>query len=167
MDKISAIRRSANMAAIRSKDTRPEISVRQFLFRNGLRFRLHSAALPGKPDIVFPSRRVAIFVHGCFWHGCRKCVDGKRRVKSNPKYWTEKLRANRLRDARHKRALQSAGWKCLTVWECEVAKPSRLDWLLEEIVCRPVVRKTKTAGSFDPAATNSTLKPTRLDATCP
>lgn len=122
------------MAAIRSKNTRPEIVVRRFLFGAGLRFRLHAKALPGKPDIIFPSRRIAVFVHGCFWHGCTKCVDGKRRVKSNSKYWTEKVSGNRLRDTRNKRALRAEGWKCVTIWECEVSKPNRLRSLLETIV---------------------------------
>ncbi|WP_142252794.1 very short patch repair endonuclease [Bradyrhizobium sp. UNPF46] len=134
MDKISAIRRSANMAAIRSKNTRPEIAVRRFLFAAGLRFRLHAKTLPGKPDIIFRSRRVVIFVHGCFWHGCTKCGDGRRRVKSNSKYWMEKVRGNRSRDARHKRALRAEGWTCLTIWECEVSKPHRLNRLLESIL---------------------------------
>ena len=126
--------RSANMAAIRSKDTKPEIMVRQFLFRSGLRFRLHAKKLPGKPDIIFPSRRVAVFVHGCFWHGCKKCIDGKRRVKSNSEYWLKKVAGNRARDSRHKRALREAGWKPLTIWECEVSRPTRLLALLEAVL---------------------------------
>jgi DNA mismatch endonuclease (patch repair protein) len=137
MDKISTIRRHANMAAIRSKDTRPEIAVRQFLFKAGLRFRLHAKALPGKPDILFPSRRIALFVHGCFWHGCTKCIDGRRKVKSNSEYWSEKVLRNRLRDRRHKRALRTAGWKTLTIWECEVSNPDRLRGLLEAITAVP------------------------------
>ncbi|QIP03940.1 very short patch repair endonuclease [Bradyrhizobium symbiodeficiens] len=134
MDTITAIRRSANMAAIRSKNTYPEIAVRRFLFAAGLRFRLHAKNLPGKPDIIFRSRRVVIFVHGCFWHGCTKCVDGKRRVKSNSKYWVEKVRGNRLRDAKHKRALRAEGWRCLTIWECEVSKPRKLRQILDAVV---------------------------------
>jgi DNA mismatch endonuclease, patch repair protein len=136
MDTISEIRRSANMAAIRSKDTKPEIKVRRFLFRSGLRFRLHAKELPGKPDIVFPSRHVAIFVHGCFWHGCKKCIDGKRRVKSNSEYWLKKVAGNRARDSRHKKALREAGWKSLTIWECEVSRPPRLMALLEAVLER-------------------------------
>lgn len=127
------------MASIRSKDTRPEILVRRFLFSKGLRFRLHAKALPGKPDVVFPSRRVAVFVHGCFWHGCSKCVDGKRRVKSNSKYWSDKVLSNKMRDGRHRRTLKSAGWKTLTVWECEVTNPIRLRSLLEAIMQSPKI----------------------------
>jgi len=137
MDKISTIRRRANMAAIRSKNTKPEIAVRQFLFRNGLRFRLHAKALPGRPDIIFPSRRVAVFVHGCFWHGCKKCVDGKRKVKSNSEYWTDKILRNRQRDRRSKKALREMGWESLTIWECEVGAPNRLLALLDAIKTRP------------------------------
>jgi DNA mismatch endonuclease (patch repair protein) len=137
MDKISAIRRRANMAAIRSKDTKPEMAVRRFLFQNGLRFRLHAEALPGKPDLIFPSRRVALFVHGCFWHGCRKCIDGKRKIKSNSEYWTQKISGNKLRDSRQKKALRRAGWKPLTIWECEVPTPERLQALFEAITKHP------------------------------
>ncbi|MCC8946864.1 DNA mismatch endonuclease Vsr [Bradyrhizobium sp. Arg62] len=139
MDTISAIRRSANMAAIRSKHTRPEMVVRQYLFKGGLRYRLHPKQLPGKPDIVFPSRRVAVFVHGCFWHGCTKCVDGTRVVKSNSKYWVAKIEGNRLRDARNKKALRREGWKCLTVWECETLKPKKLHQLFTAIASRPAL----------------------------
>jgi DNA mismatch endonuclease (patch repair protein) len=133
MDTISKARRSANMAAIKSKDTRPEVTVRRFLFRHGLRFRLHSKTLPGKPDIVLPGRRVAVFVHGCFWHGCKKCVDGTRAVRSNSTYWTNKVLGNRARDLRHKRALSQAGWRSLTIWECETQSETALFRLLRKI----------------------------------
>jgi DNA mismatch endonuclease (patch repair protein) len=133
MDKISSNQRRANMAAIRSKDTQPELAVRKFLFRNGLRFRLHAKYLPGKPDIIFPSRKLAIFVHGCFWHGCKKCIDGKRMVKSNSDYWMSKVEGNRRRDSRNKRALRASGWNSLTIWECEVTTTKRLTILLDGI----------------------------------
>lgn len=133
MDTLSKARRSANMAAIRAKNTKPEVSVRKWLFQHGLRFRLHSAALPGKPDIVFPRKRVAVFVHGCFWHGCKKCVDGKRTVKSNSQYWMDKILRNIERDRRHRKALRDAGWKVLTIWECETSVDSRLRKLLGAI----------------------------------
>jgi DNA mismatch endonuclease (patch repair protein) len=121
------------MAAIRARNTKPEISVRKFLFRHGLRFRLHSKALPGKPDIVLPGRRLAIFVHGCFWHGCKRCVDGRRRVKSNSDYWLDKVRSNKARDRRHEKALSDVGWRTLTIWECEVENPKQLNLLLSKI----------------------------------
>jgi DNA mismatch endonuclease (patch repair protein) len=133
MDTISKARRRANMAAIRSANTKPEMLVRRFLFRNGLRFRLHARWLPGRPDIVVPSRRVVVLVHGCFWHGCTKCVDGRRKVKSNAKYWADKICRNRKRDHRNKRMLRKTGWVPLTIWECEVGKHERLSALLKAI----------------------------------
>jgi DNA mismatch endonuclease (patch repair protein) len=133
MDKLSKERRSRNMAAIRSRHTKPEVIVRRFLFSHGIRYRLHDASLAGKPDIVLRRRRVAVFVHGCFWHGCSKCIDGQRRVKSNFAYWSAKVDANRARDRRHRRALMRDGWKCLTIWECEVAKLSKLETLLSKV----------------------------------
>jgi DNA mismatch endonuclease (patch repair protein) len=120
MDKISPQARSRNMSRIRSRDTSPELTVRRALHRSGLRFRLHRRDLPGKPDLVFPARRACVFIHGCFWHGCPKCVDGTRRVKSNEAYWGPKIASNRARDARHLAALREAGWTVLVVWECEV-----------------------------------------------
>jgi DNA mismatch endonuclease (patch repair protein) len=119
MDTVSHERRSANMAAIRGKNTKPEISVRKFLHARGFRYRLHVKELPGKPDIVFPRKRVVVFVHGCFWHGCPRCRVGQRKVKSNLPYWAEKLARNRERDAAAEAALRSAGWTVLTLWECE------------------------------------------------
>jgi DNA mismatch endonuclease, patch repair protein len=121
------------MSAIRSRHTKPELIVRRFLFGRGIRYRLHDASLAGKPDIVLPRRRIAVFVHGCFWHGCRKCIDGQRRVKSNSTYWLAKVEANRGRDRRHQRALVGNGWKCLTIWECEVTNISKLESLLSKI----------------------------------
>jgi DNA mismatch endonuclease (patch repair protein) len=119
MDKLSAERRSANMARIRSKDTKPEVLLRRLLHAEGYRFRLHRKDLPGKPDLVFPSRKKAIFVHGCFWHqhpGCREGrVPGSRR-----EYWEPKLARNQQRDTAALIALKALGWDVLTVWECEL-----------------------------------------------
>ena len=109
VDRLSPDRRSANMAQIWSKDTAPEMAVRRFLHAAGLRYRLHRARLPGKRDLVFPKWRICVFVHGCFWHGCRRCIDGTRRVKSNTAYWNSKVADNKARDARHKAALKEAG----------------------------------------------------------
>lgn len=133
MDKISTIRRSANMAAIRSKNTKPEMAVRKFLFRSGLRFRLHAAGLPGRPDLVFPARRVAVFVHGCFWHGCKKCIDGTRKVKSNSAYWTQKVLQNQIRDRKNQQMLRKSGWQPITIWECEARNQARLQKLSDTI----------------------------------
>lgn len=105
------------MQSVGTQDTGPELTVRYLLHSLGYRYRLHAKALPGKPDIVFPSRRKAIFVHGCFWHGhgCRK----GRAPKSRLEYWKPKLKANRKRDTAQVAALQSLGWSVLTVWQCE------------------------------------------------
>lgn len=107
------------MSAIRSSDTKPELLVRKLAHRCGYRFRLHRKDLPGKPDLVFPSRKAVILVHGCFWHmhGCPSV----RVPKSNADYWRPKLERNQRRDAENISALQSQGWKVLTIWECETS----------------------------------------------
>lgn len=142
IDVVSPERRSAIMAKIRSRNTAPELSVRRYLHSRGLRFRIHGRSLPGKPDLVFPSRKACVFVHGCFWHGCTKCVDGTRAVKSNVKFWREKILKNRARDASHKIALQREGWKVFTIWECETQSPALLKRLaarLKGLPRRPIV----------------------------
>jgi DNA mismatch endonuclease (patch repair protein) len=111
------------MAAVRSKDTAPEMFVRRLLHSLGYRFRLHRRDLPGKPDIVFPVRKKAIFVHGCFWHQHEECR-GSHLPKSNTSYWIPKLMQNKARDALNLAKLKSAGWKCLVLWECELGKSS-------------------------------------------
>lgn len=106
------------MAAIRAKNTRPEIAVRRFLHRAGYRFRLHRADLPGRPDIVLPKHRVAVFVHGCFWHwhGCQFSVWPKTRAA----FWRNKLLGNVERDRRHMAELKKLGWRAIVIWECEL-----------------------------------------------
>lgn len=99
--------------------------VRSLVHRMGYRFRLHAKDLPGKPDLVFRPRRKIILVHGCFWHGHERCVDG-RTPKSNLGYWGPKLARNRQRDADVLAALRAAGWKVLTIWECETADEAKL-----------------------------------------
>ena len=111
------------MAAVRGKDTKPEMLVRQGLHRMGYRFRLHDRKLPGRPDLVFPARKAVVFVHGCFWHrcplpGCRNSVIPKTRRE----WWTAKLDANRTRDAAALAALEVSGWRCEVVWECETRR---------------------------------------------
>ena len=125
MDTLTPEKRSEVMARIRSKDTRPEKQLRSALHRAGFRFRLHRRSLPGSPDLVFPAKRKAIFVHGCFWHAHR-CKHGSRRPQSNQDYWLPKLAANKQRDARNRRRLAALGWRSLTVWECEVRKGKAL-----------------------------------------
>lgn len=119
MDKLSKEQRSRNMAAIRSKNTKPEIAIRSLLHSLGYRFRLHRKDLPGKPDIVLPRYRTVIFINGCFWHqhpGCRQAtVPG-----SNVEFWQRKLQSNVARDIRNRELLQAAGWNVLVIWECEI-----------------------------------------------
>jgi DNA mismatch endonuclease, patch repair protein len=124
-DSISKARRSANMRAVHGRNTRPEILVRQIAFGLGYRFRLHRADLPGKPDIAFPGRQKAIFVHGCFWHqhkGCRRATV----PKSNRGFWRKKLGRNIARDATQLAAIRKRGWRALVVWECEIKNKHRL-----------------------------------------
>jgi len=116
-DIVSPEKRSRMMAGIRGKGTKPEMLVRRALFAEGFRFRLHRSDLPGGPDIVLPGRKVAIFVHGCFWHRHAACRFSKL-PSSNTDFWSNKLDGNVQRDRRAVEALQSAGWRVLTVWEC-------------------------------------------------
>jgi DNA mismatch endonuclease (patch repair protein) len=126
VDKLTAQRRSENMRQIRSADTGPELTVRRFLHSQGLRYRLHDRRLPGRPDLVFPALRACLFVHGCFWHGCRKCIDGTRKVRSRTEYWREKIAGNQRRDAKRRKELRTLGWRVLVIWECELARPASL-----------------------------------------
>lgn len=121
MDVVSPQIRSAMMARIRGKDTRPEMMVRRTVHRLGYRFRLHRRDLPGCPDLVFSGRRKVILVHGCFWHqhpGCRKATI----PQSNRAFWEAKLAANIVRDEQNRMRLHEAGWKTLVIWECEVKR---------------------------------------------
>lgn len=124
-DSISKERRSANMRAIKSRDTQPEKIVRTVVHRMGYRFRLYRADLPGKPDLIFPGRHAAVFVHGCFWHG-HMCKEGIRKPKTNVDYWTAKLARNTARDMEHLMRLKAQGWRSLIVWECETKRLERL-----------------------------------------
>lgn len=114
--------RSRIMRAVKDRDTAPEMLVRRLAFNMGYRYRLHRVDLPGKPDLVFASRRKIIFVHGCFWHG-HNCLRGARQPKQNAAYWLAKIIRNRDRDAANLVALNNLGWKTLTVWECELKSP--------------------------------------------
>lgn len=122
-------RRSAIMRAVRSKDTGPEMIVRRLVHGLGFRYRLHRRDLPGAPDLVFAGRRKIVFVHGCFWHG-HDCARGARRPKANADYWLAKIGRNVERDRRNLHLLEAAGWRVLTIWECELLKGRRA--LLEE-----------------------------------
>jgi DNA mismatch endonuclease (patch repair protein) len=117
--------RSANMRAIRSKDMGPELVVRRLVYKMGFRYRLHKKDLPGKPDLVFASRRNVIFVHGCFWHSHQGCK-GAHVPKSNLGYWGPKLQRNCERDVRTIEALTGCGWNPLIIWECETKDEEKM-----------------------------------------
>lgn len=134
MDVVDAATRSRMMKGIRSKDTRPEITVRKYLHAQGFRYRLHSRKLPGSPDLVLPRYRVAIFVHGCFWHrhqGCKYATN----PANNAERWKLKFDTNTERDARKEATLRAAGWRVLVVWECELrhTPEERLRQLVSDI----------------------------------
>ena len=132
-DVYSTEKRSAVMRRVKGRDTTPELTVRQALTRLGARYRLHREDLPGKPDIVLPGRRLALFVHGCFWHG-HDCARGARVPKANRDYWVAKVGRNRARDLVSREALAALGWRVETIWECdlkdEAALRARLEGLL-------------------------------------
>lgn len=119
MDNLSQTQRSHCMRCVRAEDTSPELAVRHFIHSLGFRYRLHVRSLPGTPDLVFPSRRKIIFIHGCFWHG-HACRAGRKSPRSNVLYWTRKLKRNRDRDCRVQAQLKRLGWKVLKIWECQI-----------------------------------------------
>ncbi|PYS45565.1 MAG: very short patch repair endonuclease [Acidobacteria bacterium] len=117
--------RSFNMSRIRNRNTRPEMKVRSMVHQMGYRYRLHRKDLPGKPDLVFPSRRKVIFVHGCFFH-MHDCPYGRVVPKTNADFWRTKRLSNVERDRRNVAALNNDGWKVLEVWECQTKKTENL-----------------------------------------
>ena len=145
MDKLSAEQRHKNMAAIKSKDTKPEMIVRRGLWSRGFRYRLNYKRLPGHPDLVLRKYRTCIFVNGCFWHGHKVMFDVRCKTdgniessecckipKTNREFWVAKIRRNKERGKEEQRKLAAMGWHCITVWECEL-KPSKREETLESI----------------------------------
>ena len=142
MDKLSAEQRHKTMAAIRGKDTKPEMIVRKGLWKRGFRYRLNSPKLPGHPDLVLRKYRTCIFVNGCFWHGHHvEVISEKGEVKSsecckipntNREFWVAKICRNKERDKEEQRRLAEMGWHCITVWECEL-KPKACEQTLDSI----------------------------------
>lgn len=121
MDGLSPERRSWNMSRIRSKDTKIEVKVRQYLFAKGFRFRKNDKRYPGKPDVVLPKYKTVIFVNGCFWHmheGCKQA----RLPKTNVEFWKEKMERNAANDKAHQKQLCEMGWQVIVLWECELKK---------------------------------------------
>jgi DNA mismatch endonuclease (patch repair protein) len=140
MDVLTPDQRRRNMSLIRGKDTKPELLLRRGLHAAGLRFRLHAANLPGRPDIIFPRHRAIVLVHGCFWHDhrCPLC----KAPTTRPEFWIKKIAGNRARDGRNALALKRAGWRLLTVWECSLRGPARRQ--LTEVIseCAIFIRGT-------------------------
>lgn len=131
MDKLTKEQRHRCMSAIRSKNTKPELLVRKFLFSRGFRYRLNHPRLPGHPDLVLRKYRTVIFVNGCFWHGhegCRYYV----LPKSNVNFWQAKVERNRARDAEERHKLTAMGWHCITAWKCQL-KPKVRQQTLESL----------------------------------
>ena len=122
-DFLTPSERSERMSRIRGKDTQPELALRKALHRLGLRYRLHGAGLPGRPDLVFPRYKTVVFVHGCFWHRHLGCSIATT-PKSNTPFWLEKFEKNVARDVRVTKQLAEQGWAVFVVWECELSKPT-------------------------------------------
>lgn len=129
-DKLTAEQRHLCMSHIRSKDTKPEMIVRKYLFAQGFRYRLHEKRLPGKPDIVMKKYHTVIFVNGCFWHGHEDCRYATM-PKTRTDFWTSKIEHNRKRDKEDNAALKELGWNVLTVWECQLKTKVREQTLNE------------------------------------
>lgn len=119
MDRLSKEQRSKCMSAIRSKNTKPEILVRKFLFGKGFRYRINDSRLPGHPDIVLPKYKTVIFVNGCFWHGHEGCPKYTL-PKTNTEFWINKIEKNKKRDITVQRELAAMGWHCIVIWQCQL-----------------------------------------------
>ena len=134
VDFLTRVERSEHMGRIRGADTKPELIVRRLAHRMGYRYRLHRKDLPGRPDLVFPSRKKVIFVHGCFWHRCPNCNKGKSTPSTNREFWEDKLENNVARDARSIEALRIMGWSPTVIWECETKDLGEIGYRLKDIL---------------------------------
>jgi DNA mismatch endonuclease (patch repair protein) len=135
MDTLTTAQRSERMSKVRAKDTKPELLVRRLVHGLGFRYRLHRKDLPGRPDIVLPGRRKIILVHGCFWHRHAIATCKLARLpKSNLPFWTTKFDKNKIRDAKVLRELRGLGWSTMTIWECELSRPSALQKRVREFL---------------------------------
>ena len=172
-DRLTTEQRHKNMAAIRSKNTKPELLVRKGLWRLGFRYRLNSPRLPGHPDLVLRKYRTCIFVNGCFWHGHEVNFSADKELQNsvcckiphtNRAFWVAKIQRNQERDREEQQRLATMGWHCITVWECELA-PRRREhtlaslaftlnkiWLTDHCSQRPYQRLEEEPSAFDRAA---------------
>ncbi len=128
-------KRSAVMACIRGRDTKPELALRSMLHRHGYRFTVHgphNKSLPGRPDLVLPKHRTVVFVHGCFWHGHENCP-AFRLPGSRSAWWRAKIEGNRARDLRNENALRARGWHVVTIWECALKTAAARRWLIDKL----------------------------------
>lgn len=132
MDRVSQEKRSQIMSAVRSTDTKAELLVRRYLWSNGIRYRIYSKELPGKPDIVIKRCKLAIFVHGCFWHG-HDCPRG-RLPKSKVAYWRDKIDANKKRDVRNETMIKNLGWNQYVIWDCQLRNRAKAKVALQKIL---------------------------------
>ncbi|MCP4131007.1 MAG: DNA mismatch endonuclease Vsr [bacterium] len=132
-DIYSATKRSEIMSKISGKDTKPELIVRKYLFSKGFRFRLNDKRYPGKPDIILPMYKTAIFVHGCFWHGHEGCK-ASRLPQTRKEFWEKKINDTKVRDKRNIRELKEQDWKVLIIWQCKIKNKKDRESYLEEIV---------------------------------
>ena len=133
-DSLSREERSKRMGLVRSKGTKPEMAVRRLVHSLGYRYRLHDKSLPGRPDLVFKSRRKVIFVHGCFWHRHGEGCTLTRLPKSRLDFWRNKLEGNRRRDLENQEALRALGWDFLILWECELKDKDALSVRIREFL---------------------------------
>ena len=143
-DTIAPRRRSEIMSHIKSKDTSIELKVRQFLFSQGYRYRVNYKGLPGKPDIVFTKKKVAIFIHGCYWHGHDCGSRYAHTSKSNTGYWRPKIQRNQQRDLEHVKALEDAGWTVVVLWECQIK--DHFSKTLKQLIV--ILEKTRGQSAF-------------------
>lgn len=143
-DVMTKEQRSRCMAAIKGKDTKPELIVRKYLFSRGLRFRVQVRKLPGNPDIVLPKYKTVLFVNGCFWHGHEGCRYFHL-PKSNVEFWKKKIERNISRDARNEEALKALGWNVIRVWECDIRKVSGREEYLQHLYTS-IVRSKQPRG---------------------
>ena len=150
-------KRSAIMRRVKGKDTGPELAVRRLLRTARIGYRLGGAGLPGRPDVVMKGRRIALFVHGCFWHG-HDCARGSRQPKANADYWIAKIGRNRDRDGRNEASLTAQGWRVVTVWECDLRRPGFGPGLIVTIKAQAA---TVSATSSCPADSTCCKAPSR------